>query len=135
MFELIILTLEETLIDGSVYSLVVPGAEGYFQVLTNQAPLISLVQAGKVEIEKNQGYKEVYAISGGFFEISHNKATLIADAFEKASKIDYERAALSLKKAKDRLETGGDEVDVERAKLAIKRAENRIRIYLQTLES
>ena len=131
MFNLIILTLEETLFDGSVYSVIIPGADGYFQILTDHAPMISLLQPGKVEIERQQGSKEIYAVSGGFFEISHNCATLVADAFEKASDIDYDRAVLSLEKAEKRLATRTG-VDVDRAKGAIKRAENRIKIYRET---
>jgi len=132
MFDLTVLTLEKPFFNGSVYSVIIPGADGYFQILSNHAPLISLVQPGVVEIEQREGNKEIFAISGGFFEISHNKATLIADAFEKASDIDYQRAVISLENAQARLNSGENQVDIERARLAVKRAKNRIKIYQQT---
>ena len=128
MFDLLILTLEDTLFSGPVRSILIPGVEGYFQVLPNHAPLVALVKCGRVEISYEES-KEVYAISGGFFEFAHNQATLIADAFEKASEIDYNRAVASLEKANERLSSSNNSIELESIKQAIKRAENRIRIY------
>jgi F-type H+-transporting ATPase subunit epsilon len=130
MFNLTIVTLEETYLDQEVHSVVLPGSEGYFQILTNHAPLISLVKEGRVEVYQTPESKELYAVSGGFFEVSNNKATLVADAIERASEIDYERAKKSLEKAKERLALVDDEeIDIDRAKKAALRAENRIKIY------
>ncbi len=131
MFDLFIVTLEKTRFDGPVHSVVLPSADGYFQVLTNHAPLVALLMPGRAEIEEQEGVKEIYAISGGFFEVSHNKASLIADALEKASEINYDRALLSLSRAQERLASANSEVDKDRAKLSMKRAENRIKIHKQ----
>lgn len=131
MFNLFIVTLEKTRFDGQVHSVVLPGVDGYFQVLSNHAPLVALLRSGRLEIEEQEGIKEIYALSGGFFEVAYNKATVIADALEKASEIDYERALHSLLRAQKRLASSDGEVDRERAKLSMERAENRIKIHRQ----
>lgn len=130
MFKFFILTLEKTLFDGSVHSVLVPSADGYFEVFNNHAPLIALVRPGRLEIHKQAGEKEVYAVSGGFFEVANNKATLIADEIEKASEIDLARAELALKKALERLASEDESVDIERARQARDRAENRVKTRL-----
>ena len=131
MFNLFIVTLEKTQFDGPVHSVLLPGVDGYFQILTDHAPLVALLMPGRLEIEEQEGVKEIFALSGGFFEVAHNKATVIADAVEKASKINYDRALLSLLRAQERLASAESGVDRERAKLSMKRAENRIKINRQ----
>jgi F-type H+-transporting ATPase subunit epsilon len=129
MFNLVILTLEKTVFDEEVFSVNVPGSEGYFEILSNHAPLIALIKPGKLEIQKHEGSKLIYALSGGFFEVSDNNATLIADAIELVSEIDVKRAQLALEKALERLESGEKEIDIHRAKEAAARANNRLKIY------
>ena len=43
-----IVSPEATLFAGDVTSVTVPGVNGEFQMLTNHAPIVSLLQAGKV---------------------------------------------------------------------------------------
>lgn len=133
MFDLFIVTLEKTRFSGPVHSVVLPGVDGYFQILTDHAPLVALLGPGRLEIQEQEGEKEIYALSGGFFEVSHNKATVIADALEKAADINYERALGSLLRAQERLASADSSVDKERAKLSLKRAENRIKIHRENI--
>jgi F-type H+-transporting ATPase subunit epsilon len=45
-----IVSPEASLFKGEVTSISVPGMEGSFQMLNNHAPIVSLLQAGKVSI-------------------------------------------------------------------------------------
>jgi F-type H+-transporting ATPase subunit epsilon len=79
-FHLIIATPEKVAYDDEVESVTVPGSLGYMQILINHASLISSLRPGNVTfVTKNQERRN-YTISGGFFEVSHNKATLLADS-------------------------------------------------------
>jgi F-type H+-transporting ATPase subunit epsilon len=82
MYQLSILTLEKTIFTGLVYSTLIPGADGYFEVLAHHAPLIALLQPGKVEIVTEDKKKQTYSVSGGFVEVAHNHATLFADSIQ-----------------------------------------------------
>lgn len=82
MYQLLILTLETTVFEDSVYSMTVRGGDGYMEILSHHAPLLTLIQPGKVEVRNKDSKKYLYNISTGFLEVSHNKATLFADEIE-----------------------------------------------------
>ena len=44
-----IVTPEASIFQGEVDSVTVPGVTGYFQLLNQHAPIVSLLQAGKVQ--------------------------------------------------------------------------------------
>lgn len=79
-FQLSILTPERTVFAGAVEYVQVPGTEGYLGVLANHAPLVTALAEGNLTVRKSGGHEEQWRVSGGFFEVSHNKATVLADA-------------------------------------------------------
>ena len=78
-FQLSILTPEKTVFDGSVEYVQVPGTEGYLGVLAHHAALVTAMAQGTLTVRKSGGATDVWTVSGGFFEVSHNKATVLAD--------------------------------------------------------
>lgn len=82
MLHLSIATPEEITYDDEVHSLTIPGTLGYMQILTDHAPLISSLGPGTVTVITRDQQKLTYTITGGFFEVSHNRATLLADAIQ-----------------------------------------------------
>lgn len=128
MYHLFVTTPEKIIFDGNVKRLSIPGTWGYFEILTDHTPIISALTTGKVTFTDEQDKKWTWALSGGLFEVTHNEATLLADAIEEASAIDLKRAEVALTKAKKNLETHDQEADVLRAKKAIQRAQNRIKV-------
>ena len=79
-FKLSILTPEKTVFDGAVEYVEVPGTEGYMGVLANHASLVTALAPGKLTLRKSGGATESWQVSGGFFEVSHNQATVLADS-------------------------------------------------------
>lgn len=128
MYHLLLVTPSQIIFDGDVHSLIAPGAAGYFEILTNHASIIALLKTGKLTVTDKEMKKWVWAVSGGCFEMLHNKATLLADAAELASEIDVKRAEKALRKAQDRLNSHGKEIEIERVKEALDRAKNRIKV-------
>ena len=79
-FQLSILTPEKTVFEGVVEYVEAPGSEGYFGVLVNHAAMVSGLASGTLKVRDAQGASQSWQVSGGFFEISHNKATVLADS-------------------------------------------------------
>lgn len=89
-----IVSPEATLFAGEVTSVTVPGINGEFQMLSNHAPIVSLLQAGEVKIQGNaikiaEAYKANFSkttatasslrISSGTVEMKDNKIIVLAD--------------------------------------------------------
>lgn len=132
MFVLSIVTPERVYYEAEIKSLVVPGTEGYLGVLSNHAPLITALQPGKIEFRDADDKVELMAVSGGFLEVSNNRATLLAEAVERADDIDIDRAQAALDREKNRLISAGKgetDIDMPTIRAAIERARNRIRVY------
>ena len=79
-FQLSILTPERTVFEGEVEYVEAPGTEGYFGVLANHAALVSGLAEGTLTVRDAAGEQKRWPVSGGFFEVSHNRATVLADA-------------------------------------------------------
>lgn len=79
MFHLSLATPEKTLLDEDALSLTVPGTLGYMEILSNHAPLISTLQAGKITIITPQRNKKIYTITSGVIEVLHNQVLLLVD--------------------------------------------------------
>ena len=91
-----VLTPDKELFSGRITSVKVPGTDGQFQVLRNHAPIVSSLQAGKVEIvtssgeyrllntetgaietREEPGKKVSFHIQSGFIEVLHNEISLL----------------------------------------------------------
>jgi len=87
-----IVTPEASLVAGEVESLTVPGVEGEFQIQNNHAPIVSVLQEGKVMFKGNptiaedfqnkftqENGKWVFQISGGTLECNNSRVMVLAD--------------------------------------------------------
>jgi F-type H+-transporting ATPase subunit epsilon len=95
-FLLEILTPSHREFAGQVHSLVAPGLEGYLGVLAHHAPLITPLAPGRLTIQDPAGARRHFYVSGGFLEVSHNHAIVLADALEAAGDIDQAEAAAAV---------------------------------------
>jgi F-type H+-transporting ATPase subunit epsilon len=126
-FTLEIVTPEKSVFTGEVDSIIAPGEKGYFQILHNHTPYLSTLQIGMINVREG-GNETLYALSGGFTQVSNNKVTVLAETAELAGDIDLIRAKEAQRRAESRLVSKEDDMDYERARLALFRAINRIRI-------
>lgn len=78
-FQLDILTPERTVFGGPVEYVEVPGTEGYLGVLAHHAALVTGLASGTLKVRRAGGGEDRYRVSGGFFEVSGNRATVLAD--------------------------------------------------------
>ncbi len=88
-----IVTPEASIFQGEVDTVTVPGVVGEFQILNNHAPIVSLLQEGKVRINGNLTIDEAFEnqfsngdngskvleINSGTIEMSDNKIIILVD--------------------------------------------------------
>lgn len=79
-FQLSILTPEQSVFEGAVEYVQVPGLAGYLGVLANHAALVTGLAGGALTVRKAGGEEARWSVSGGFFEVSSNRATVLADS-------------------------------------------------------
>ena len=129
-FHLSVLTPEKSVLEQDVAYIQAPGIAGYLGVLAHHAPLIAALAPGKLTVREPSGSEMTYALSGGFLEVSDNKAVILADSLEPSLEIDVARARESEKRARERMAKAAldDQVDVARAEASLHRAINRIRL-------
>ncbi len=113
--------------ENKVRSCAVPGHLGQFQVLRNHAPMISLINIGRIRIEEDGGKEKLVSTSGGYFEVRDNQIKVIVESAEDANKIDVERAKAAKERAEKRIASDDKDVDIDRARYALARAINRMK--------
>lgn len=128
MIFLKLLTIEKTVFEGKIASLIAPGTMGYFEILPGHAAMISTLQPGKLTLRFQDERKAIYAISGGAFQVFQNQALILGEAVEESSEIDLKRAEEAYRRAYRLLEGGELGVDEHDVSLALLRAKNRIQI-------
>ena len=88
-----IVTPEASIFQGDVDSVTVPGVVGEFQILNNHAPIVSLLQEGKVRIRGSFTLDEAFegkfsngdngtkvlSINSGTIEMNDNKIIILVD--------------------------------------------------------
>ena len=80
VFKLSILTPEKSVFEGDVSYVEAPGTEGYFGVLAHHAALVTALSVGTLTVREDSGSETRWQVAGGFFEVSNNIATVLADA-------------------------------------------------------
>lgn len=80
--ELIVLTPEKEIFNGTVESVQVPGIDGKFEILSGHAPIISTLVNGNVRVLSAGGAKKVFSIEKGFVEVLNNEVSLLVQGVE-----------------------------------------------------
>lgn len=124
-FRLRVLSMEKTVLDADVASVIAPGSEGFLGILAHHAPLITALVSGPLRMRYPDGRDDLIAVGGGFLEVSGNQATVLADAVERPEEIDVSRAREAEERARRRLRERAPGLDEARAQAALRRAVNR----------
>lgn len=74
-----IFTLEKTLLSTEAKSVIVPGAEGRFEILQNHAPIVSLLNEGDIKVTNINNEEQYIPIISGSVEMFNNKITILAE--------------------------------------------------------
>ncbi len=78
-FKLEILTPNGVIYDGQARSVVLPGEEGEFGILAGHASLTTLLEAGVVDVEKNDKSIEAIVINWGVVQVDEEKVVILVE--------------------------------------------------------
>jgi F-type H+-transporting ATPase subunit epsilon len=102
-FKLDIVTPERQIWSDNVDFVTIPTIQGEITVLANHVPIVSIIEPGELKIRK-ENENIFMAVTGGFFQVTGKKVTILADAAERAEEIDIARAERARAEAKKLLE-------------------------------
>lgn len=107
------LKLEIVTPDGLIFSdevkdVTLPGSEGEFGVYPGHASLVSLLQAGIIDIEFSDEKHEIVAINWGYAKVDENSVAILADGAVDVGGDSEGAIASSLEKAKQLIESMSD---------------------------
>ena len=103
LLKLEIVTPEGVIFDDEVKQVTIPGGEGEFGVLAGHAAVVSLLTAGVMTIEREDGREVQVAINGGYVKVEEEKTLCMVDGAVALSGDDTDLAK-NIAKAKDLLE-------------------------------
>lgn len=77
--QLEVLTPSGPIFNGSAKSVTLPGEEGEFGILPEHVSLTTLLQAGVIDVQKENGKVESIVVNWGVAQISQNKVVVLVD--------------------------------------------------------
>ena len=110
-FILEIVTPYRQIVSEEVEEFTAPGTDGEFGVLPGHAPFLTTLKTGELSYKKGDVVKYL-AVSGGFSEVVHDRATVLAEFAEEAEDIDVESAENEVAELEEKLK--GIEKDEEK---------------------
>jgi F-type H+-transporting ATPase subunit epsilon len=100
-FELV--SPDKLLFNGAAQSVLVPGADGDFQVLRDHAPVMTALRPGVVAIEEEGGKTTRFFVRGGFADVNPGGLILLAETAIPAEDVSAARLDEEIKNAEEDL--------------------------------
>ncbi|HVA67301.1 MAG TPA: ATP synthase F1 subunit epsilon [Elusimicrobiota bacterium] len=94
-----IISPERQVSKTSAEAVVVPAWDGEMGILPGHEPYLAQLRAGEVRL-RNGGGADLFAVAGGFVEVSPERVRLFVETAELAEEIDLEKARQAAEKAK-----------------------------------
>jgi len=108
MFKLEILTPNGVIYDGNAASVVLPGEEGEFGVLAHHASVTTLLEAGVIDIEKEDKSVESVLINWGVVHVDEEKVIVLVEGAVAIRGENESSVAAALEEAKALIEEIAD---------------------------
>jgi F-type H+-transporting ATPase subunit epsilon len=122
-----IVTPERVVISEEVDEVVLPGIEGEFGVLEGHIPFLTALKVGEL-VYRKEGKEEHLAVSWGYVEVTGDSVKVLAEAAERATEIDMDRARMAMEEAEKMLTAGKDDPEYEKAKVRLEKALIRVQV-------
>ncbi|MDP1730755.1 MAG: F0F1 ATP synthase subunit epsilon [Devosia sp.] len=98
-----IVSPERLVLSEHVASVTVPGADGYFAVLGDHAPLMSTLKPGFITTVDGAGKSEQFYVRGGFVDVSPAGVTILAEQAIPTAEFSRAEIEASLLQAEEEL--------------------------------
>ena len=120
LFQFELVSPERQLLSEQVAEVVVPGAEGEFGVLKNDAPFISTILPGilKVRSSENGGWDE-YFVRGGFADVAAGGLTVLAEQAVPFGEISREQLDQAIQDAQEDVSDAKDDASRQKAEMTL----------------
>jgi F-type H+-transporting ATPase subunit epsilon len=122
-----IVTPERVVVSEEVDEVVLPGIEGEFGVLEGHIPFLTALKVGEL-VYRKEGKEEHLAVSWGYVEVTGDSVKVLAEAAERATEIDMDRARMAMDEAEKMLTAGKDDPEYEKAKVRLEKALIRVQV-------
>jgi F-type H+-transporting ATPase subunit epsilon len=116
-----IITAERVVLSDDVDQINAPTKDGRIGILPRHMPLLTILDAGELDIIKN-GETTPFAVTGGFMEVLPNRVTILADSADRADEIDEARAEAARKRAEELLAGQQSDRDIKIAEAELRKA-------------
>lgn len=78
MLTVSVVSPERTLFEGEAQSIVAPAFDGELGILTNHAPMLTLLGTGTLRLRATGG-ERAFQVAGGFLEVSENRVRVVTE--------------------------------------------------------
>lgn len=103
-----IVTPEGKIFSNNVKSVTLPGSEGEFGVLPGHVGIVTTLNSGVIEIEKQDGRKEIVAINWGYAKVDEASVDILAEGAVDINGDSESEIAQAIANAKKLLEDSTD---------------------------
>ena len=126
--QLDIVSAEREIFSGLVERVVATGELGELGIVPGHAPLLTLLKPGEVRLTLAGGHQELYYVSGGMLEVQPHHVTVLADAVERADRLDEAAAIAAKQRAEEAIANKHADIDYSLASTELARALAQIRL-------
>lgn len=81
MLTVSVVSPERTLFEGEAESLIAPAFDGQVGILTDHAPMLTLLGNGELRLTSAGGERK-FTVSGGFLEVADNRVRVVTERAE-----------------------------------------------------
>ena len=74
-----VITPDKTLFSGELDLVRVPGIDGFFEIMNNHAPLVSILKKGEIKLVDDKKHEQKIEITGGVIEVNNNIVKILAE--------------------------------------------------------
>ena len=119
-FQFELVTPERLLFSGAVEGVVIPGAEGDFEVLAMHAPVMSTIRPGLISVkETTAGAAKRIFVRGGFAEVGPRGLTILAEQAIALEDLSTEKLTAEIKMAEEDVADATDDTVKSAAQLKL----------------
>jgi F-type H+-transporting ATPase subunit epsilon len=113
-----IVSPENLVFSQEVSSITIPGTEGYFTVMGEHAPLMSILRHGFVTVKTEKETTGFY-VGGGFVDVSPDGVSILAEVAKTSEDFSATQIEQEIKNAKEKLEQAKDDEEISAAQIVL----------------
>jgi F-type H+-transporting ATPase subunit epsilon len=123
-----IVSAEGELFSGNAKMVFLPAIEGDIGVAPRHAPLLTLLRAGEVRVQTEDGEEQLFFVGGGALEVQPRQVTVLADTAARAKDLDEVAALEARKRAEEALAGKIDRLEQAEALAELARAAAQLKL-------